>query len=113
MKRAFVFSAALFLAIPAASAYQVTGPVLDVNNDSIVVEKNKEKWEIQRDKDTKVTGELKKGSKVTVQYKMTATSIESKDKASDKDASKAKDKDAKGAAKKDAAPAKKEAATTK
>ena len=112
MKRAFAISAALLLIVPAASAYQVTGPVLDVNNDTIVVEKNKEKWEIQRDKDTKVTGELKKGSKVTVQYRMTATSIESKDKASDKDA-KGKDKDAKGAAKKDAAPAKKEMAPAK
>ena len=104
MKRLIV-SAALLLAVPAAFAYQVTGPVLEVTNDTIVVEKNKEKWEIGRDKDTKVTGELKKGSKVTVQYKMTATSIESKDKASDKDAK--KDKDAKGAAKKDATPAKK------
>jgi len=84
MKRALAVSAFLLLVAPAASAYQVTGPVLEVNNDSIVVEKNKEKWEIQRDKDTKVTGELKKGSKVTVQYKMTATSIDSKDKGSDK-----------------------------
>ena len=114
MKRAIAISAFLLLAAPAAFAYQVTGPVLEVNNDSIVVEKNKEKWEIQRDKDTKVTGELKKGSRVTVQYKMIATSIDSKDKASDKDAKGAgKDKDAKGAAKKDAAPAKKDAATTK
>jgi hypothetical protein len=104
MKLAFAVSAVLLLAVPAAFAYQVTGPVLDVNNDTIVVEKNKEKWEIQRDKDTKVTGELKKGSKVTVQYRMTATTIESKDKASD---AKGKDKDAKGAAKKDAAPVKK------
>ncbi|HEX2243824.1 MAG TPA: hypothetical protein VHK27_11375 [Gammaproteobacteria bacterium] len=59
--------------------YQVTGPVLDVNDDMIVVEKGKEKWEIGRGKDTKVKGDLKKGSTVTVHYKMTATSIESKD----------------------------------
>src|SRR5215210_1794620 len=112
MKRVFAISTILLLAAPAALAYQVTGPVLDVTNDTIVVEKNKEKWEIQRDKDTKVTGELKKGSKVTVQYRMTATTIESKDKASDKDA-KGKDKDAKAGAKKDAAPAKKEMAPAK
>jgi hypothetical protein len=111
MKRAFALSAALLLVVPAASAYQVTGPVLDVNNDTIVVEKNKEKWEIQRDKDTKVTGELKKGSKVTVQYKMIATTIESKDK--DAKGAAAKDKDAKGGAKKDAAPAKKDMAPAK
>jgi hypothetical protein len=59
--------------------YQVTGPVLDVTDDVITVEKGKEKWEIGRNKDTKITGDLKKGSKVTVHYKMTATSIESKD----------------------------------
>jgi hypothetical protein len=59
--------------------YQVTGPVLDVNDEVIIVEKSKEKWEIGRSKDTKVKGDLKKGSRVTVHYKMTATSIESKD----------------------------------
>ncbi len=71
--------AVLMLLPPAAMAYQVTGPVLDVTDTKIVVEKDKEKWEIARDKDTKVTGELKKGAKVTVQYRMTATSIENKD----------------------------------
>ena len=113
MKREFVLAAALLLAVPAASAYQVTGPVLEVTNDTIVVEKNKEKWEIERDKNTKVTGELKKGSRVTVQYRMTATSIESKDKpagAKDAKAAAGKDtkdtKDTKAGAKKDAAPAK-------
>ena len=114
MNREIVLAAALLLIVPAASAYQVTGPVLEVTNDSIVVEKNKEKWEIERDKNTKVTGELKKGSRVTVQYRMTATSIESKDKpAGAKDAksgsgkdSKDTTKDTKGGAKKDAAASK-------
>jgi hypothetical protein len=59
--------------------YQVTGPVLDVNEDVIVVEKGKEKWEIGRNKDTKIKGDLKKGSRVTIQYKMIATSVEAKD----------------------------------
>src|SRR6185436_7366501 len=69
----------LMLVVPAAMAYQVTGPVLEVTDTKIVVEKDKEKWELARDKDTKVTGELKKGAKVTIQYRMTATSIETKD----------------------------------
>ena len=69
----------LMLVAPAALAYQVTGPVLEVSDTTIVVEKGKERWEIARDKDTKVTGALKKGDKVTVQYRMTATSIEAKD----------------------------------
>ncbi len=58
--------------------YQVTGPVLEVRDDAIVVEKGQEKWEIARDKDTKVTGDLKVGSKVTIMYQMKATSVEVK-----------------------------------
>jgi hypothetical protein len=63
-------------ALAAEKSYQVTGPVLEVRDDAVVVQKGKEKWEIARTSDTKVEGELKKGEKVTVHYKMTATSIE-------------------------------------
>ena len=56
--------------------YQVTGPVLEVRDDAIVVQKENEKWEIARDKATKVTGDLKVGAKVTIQYQMKATEIE-------------------------------------
>ena len=73
----------LFLASAAVAAgpkdYQVTGPVLDVNDDVITVQKGSEKWEIGRNKDTKINGDLKKGSKVTIQYKMTASSVDVKD----------------------------------
>jgi hypothetical protein len=96
MKRYIGLFAALMFATPAAMAYQVTGPVLDVTDSKIVVEKDKEKWEIARDKDTKVTGDLKKGSRVTIQYRMTATSVDVKD--SGKDAKESK-KDAKKDAK--------------
>jgi hypothetical protein len=78
MKRFTVLFAALMLVAPAAMAYQVTGPVLEVTDSKIVVEKDKEKWELGRDKDTKVKGDLKKGSTVTIQYRMTATSVEVK-----------------------------------
>jgi hypothetical protein len=57
--------------------------VLEVTDSKIVVQKDKE---IARDKDTKVTGDLKKGSRVIIQYRMTATSIEVKDKPAAKDA---------------------------
>ena len=67
---AFVASASLAL----AKDYQVTGPVVDVTNDQITVKKGTENWEIARDKDTKSTGEIKKGDRV----KMIATTIESK-----------------------------------
>ena len=93
MKRLIIIAATLALAAPAVFAYQVTGPVLDVNDKEIVVEKGKEKWKIKRDKDTKVSGDLKKGSKVTVEYEMTASNIEVKDaKGADKGKDKAKDK---------------------
>ena len=59
--------------------YQVTGPVLDVNDEVITVQKGSDKWEIGRNKDTKINGDLKKGSKVTIQYKMNATSVDVKD----------------------------------
>jgi len=59
--------------------YQVTGPVLEVKDDIVVVQKGKEKWEIARDKDSKVSGDLKVGSKVTVTYTMKAAGIEVKD----------------------------------
>ena len=76
MKRFTIFATALLLASPLALAYQVTGPVLEVTDSKIVVQKGKEKWELARDANTKVTGNLQKGSKVTVEYRMTATSIE-------------------------------------
>jgi hypothetical protein len=83
-KRIAVGFAAVLLGVATAFAagpreYQVTGPVLDVTNDIITVEKDKDKWEIARNKDTKVQGDLKKGSKVTIKYTMTAASVEVKD----------------------------------
>jgi len=59
--------------------YQVTGPVLEVKGDVIVVEKGKDKWEIARDAATKVTGDLKVGSKVTIEYTMKAATVEVKE----------------------------------
>ena len=61
-----------------ARAYQVTGPILELTDTKIVVQKEKEKWEIARTAATKVTGELKVGSKVTIEYTMTAATIEAK-----------------------------------
>ena len=63
------------LALGAVKTYQVTGPVLAVTADSIVVQKGNEKWEIGRDSGTKVTGDPKVGAKVTIEYRMTAATI--------------------------------------
>ena len=59
--------------------YQVTGPVLEVTNDMIAVKKGKDRWEIGRDASTKVNGDPKVGSKVTIEYRMTATSVDVKE----------------------------------
>ena len=83
--------AVLFLSASFALAkdYQVTGPVVDVKDDAIIVKKGSENWEIARDKDTKTSGEVKKGDRVMVKYKMTATSIEGKEPAKGKSDAKA------------------------
>jgi len=58
--------------------YQVTGPVLEVNDSMIAVQKGKDRWEISRDANTKMGGDVKVGDKVTVHYTMMATSVEAK-----------------------------------
>ena len=84
MKKTLMFACALVLVASLALAgppntYQVTGPVLELKDDVIAVQKGQDKWEIARGKDTKVTGDLKVGSKVTIEYRMTATAIEVKE----------------------------------
>ena len=73
-----------------AKNYQVTGPVLEITPDYIVVKKGEANWQLARTKSTK-GGDVKVGDKVTVYYTMTATEIEAKpgkakkaDKAADK-----------------------------
>jgi hypothetical protein len=74
----------------AVKTYQVTGPVLEVTDDMIAVKKGKDRWEIARSADTEVTGDLKVGAKVTIEYRMTATKVEVKDKAKAKETKKKK-----------------------
>lgn len=74
---------AFCLATPVALArqpktYQVTGKVLEVTSDFIAVDKEGERWEVGRNADTKVTGKLKVGEKVTIEYRMSATNVEVK-----------------------------------
>lgn len=72
----------------APKTYQVTGPVLEVTADTIVVQKGKDRWEIGRDAATKVTGDLKVGAKVTIEYRMTAATVDVKPEKADKAAAK-------------------------
>ncbi len=41
----------------------------------IAVQKGKDRWEIARDANTKIDGDLKVGSKVTIQYRMVAAQV--------------------------------------
>ncbi len=66
------------LAFAGTKEYQVTGPVLEMNDSMIAVQKGKDRWEIARDANTKMSGEVKVGDKVTVHYTMTAIDIEAK-----------------------------------
>jgi len=84
MKKAFSLLAAASLMLSSAAfaagakTYQVTGPVLEVNDSVIAVQKGKDRWEINRDANTKVTGDLKVGEKVTITYTMSASNVEVK-----------------------------------
>lgn len=66
-----------------AKSYQVTGPVLEVNDSYIVVQKGEDKWQIARGKSGK-TPAVKVGDKVTVQYQMVAVDVEIKTDKADK-----------------------------
>ncbi len=68
-----------FAAAAAVKTYQVTGPVLEVTDSMIVVQKGHDRWEIARDKDTTVNGDLKVGNKVTIEYRMIATKVDVKE----------------------------------
>jgi hypothetical protein len=64
----------------AGKTYQFTGKVLEIKDNIIVVDKNGEKFEMAKDANTKVKGDLKVGAKVTVKYESRAAEIEVKGK---------------------------------
>lgn len=89
MKSMIVIAAlALSTSAFAAKSYQVTGSVLEVTESTITVDKKGEKFEIARP--AGMGGDVQKGAKVTVQYSMTATSIDIKSEAGPKKEKKAK-----------------------
>ncbi len=83
-RKALGFITALSLALSSfalaesAKSYQVTGPVLEMNDHMIAVQKGKDRWEINRDASSKLPQDLKVGDKVTITYTMTVKSIEMK-----------------------------------
>src|SRR5512138_361084 len=78
------------MAFAGAKTYQVTGPVLEVNDSMITVQKGKDRWELDRDSNTKVNGDVKVGDKVTITYTMTAKEVEMKAAKGEKGAKKEK-----------------------
>ncbi len=93
--RTKAFSLAVIASLALSSAvlagptktYQVTGPILEMNDTTIVIEKTQgkdERWEIARDSSTKGIGEMKVGDKATITYTMTATEVEVKPAKADK-----------------------------
>jgi hypothetical protein len=58
--------------------YQVTGPILGLTPTSIVVKKGSSPWEVSRDANTQVTGNLVVGAKVTIKYHMVADTVTAK-----------------------------------
>ena len=102
MKKVLILTCLIFFVATVAFAagpktYQVTGPVLEMTADMIAVQKGKDRWEIARDAATKVTGDLKVGSKVTIEYTMKAAAVEVKEakKAEAKETKKAEPKETK------------------
>jgi hypothetical protein len=83
MKRYLIVVVALLfvasVAFAAGKAYQFTGKVLEVKDNVIVVDKNGEKFEMAKDANTKVKGDIKVGAKVTVKYESRAAEIEVKE----------------------------------
>ena len=79
MIAAGVFACSGLVQAGSTKEYQVTGPVLEMNDTMIAVQKGKDRWEIARDGSTKVNGDVKVGSKATIMYTMTATTVEAKE----------------------------------
>ena len=66
-------------AAPAPKSYRVTGPIVELTDKTIVVQKGDDRWDISRDENTKLKGgELKVGQKVTIHYRMIAATVELK-----------------------------------
>ena len=62
--------------------YQITGPVVAVDDTSITIRAKKEKWQFSRDPNSAASEQVKIGDVVTVTYWMTSAKVEIKDKKS-------------------------------
>lgn len=84
MKKVILLISVIFLMTAVAYAAQdgirkATGELVKITAESIVIKKGKGEMVITRNASTNVAGNLKVGEKVTVEYKMIATSVAVKD----------------------------------
>ncbi len=63
---------------PQAQTYQMTGVVTEVTDATITIQKGADKFQLARDKGTKIKGDLKVGAKVTIQYRYVAIDVDVK-----------------------------------
>lgn len=78
-------TAAVSPALAAPTAYQATGPILEMTDTTITVQfHGKEKWTFSKDASTTGAEGLKVGDSVTVHYTMAAASIEPSKSGADK-----------------------------
>ena len=66
------------VALAGGKTYQIKGHVTKVSDTAIWVQNGAQKWEVARDASTKVKGDLKAGSEVTVTYMIHATAVDAK-----------------------------------
>jgi len=74
-----LFAFLLALAVPAPAepkTVRITGLVSEIRDDMIVIDKGKDRWEIQRTPGTAIKGELKKGARISIEVRMNAASVE-------------------------------------
>lgn len=100
MSRYLLAASALLVSASAAFAapqsYQVSGQVLELSKDKIVISKGKENWALLRDAKTKLPETVKVGSKITIEYSMIALDVTDKTTPEKpKEPKEAKDKDTK------------------
>jgi hypothetical protein len=66
------------VALAGGKTYQIKGQVTKVSDTAIWVQSGAQKLEVARDANTKVKGDLKAGSEVTITYMMHATAVDAK-----------------------------------
>ena len=76
-KRVMILLTLCLLCEPAAAGtktYQMTGKVVDMDADKIVIQKQRGTAELALDEEKPLPDSIKVGSKITVRYRMTAVS---------------------------------------